>query len=56
MHEDLKIAPHVVEAVLSHVAHKGGVRGVYNKALYRADKRAALERWSALLMAAVNGG
>ena len=56
MHEDLGIPPHIVEAVLSHVAHKSGVRGVYNKALYRADKRAALERWNAALMAAVNGG
>jgi integrase len=55
MHEDLGIPPHVVEAVLGHVAHKSGVRGVYNKALYRADKRAALERWNAVLMAAVNG-
>ena len=36
--------------------HKAGVAGVYNKSLYRDDKRAALERWSAVLMATINGG
>ena len=56
MHEDMAIPPHIVEAVLGHVTHKGGSAGVYNKALYRTDKRAALERWNAVLMAAVNGG
>jgi integrase len=53
MNEDLRIMPHVVEAVLGHVVK--GVAGVYNKALYRDDKRTALERWNAMLMAAVNG-
>ena len=33
-----------------------GHRAVYNKSLYRDDKRAALERWNAVLMAVVNGG
>jgi integrase len=57
MHEDLGIAPHIVEAVLGHVGgHKTGVAGTYNKSLYRADKRAALEHWNAVLMAAVDGG
>jgi integrase len=39
--------PHIVEAVLGHVsgAAKRGVAGVYNKATYRAPKRAALARW-----------
>jgi integrase len=56
MHEVLSVAPHVVEACLGHVTHKSGVAGVYNKSLYRDDKRAALERWNAVLMAALNGG
>jgi integrase len=56
MHEDLGTPPHVVEAVLGHAGgHRAGVAGVYNKSLYRTDKRAALERWNAVLMAAVNG-
>jgi integrase len=43
MHERLGIAPHVVEAVINHVSgHKAGVAGVYNKAEYLFDKRAAL--------------
>ena len=38
--------PHVVEAIVNHVAgHKGGVAGIYNRAAYAAEKRAALELW-----------
>ena len=56
-HENLGVAPHIVESLLGHVGgHKAGIAGVYNKALYRDDKRAALERWNTALMAAVNGG
>jgi integrase len=55
--QDLQIPPHILEAVLSHVTgYKNGVTGHYNTSLYRDDKRAALERWNAVLMAAVNGG
>jgi integrase len=44
---DIGVLPHVVEAVLNHVSgHKAGVAGVYNRALYRAEKREALERWA----------
>ena len=44
---DLGIAPHVVEAVVNHVSgHKGGVAGVYNKSVYAAEKRQALDRWA----------
>jgi integrase len=44
---DLGVQPHVVEAVLNHVSgHKAGVAGVYNRSLYAAEKRAALELWA----------
>jgi hypothetical protein len=40
-----------VEAILGHVGgHKSGVGGVYNKALYLDQRRAALERWAAHVM------
>jgi integrase len=43
---ELGIAPHVVEAVVNHVSgHKGGVAGIYNRASYAGEKRAALDRW-----------
>ena len=44
---EIGIAPHVIEAVLNHVSGpKGGVAGVYNRASYAAEKKAALERWA----------
>ncbi len=47
MNEDLRIAPHVVEAVVNHVsgAAKAGVAGVYNRALYLDERRAACVAW-----------
>jgi integrase len=46
MVDDVKILPHVVEAVLNHISgHKGGVAGIYNRAVYRDEKREALDRW-----------
>jgi integrase len=40
------VQPHIVEAVLNHVSgHKGGVAGIYNRATYFAEKRAALDFW-----------
>jgi integrase len=51
MHERLGVAPHIVEAVLGHISgHRAGVAGTYNRALYRDDKRAALEKWTAHIM------
>jgi len=46
---ELGIAPpHIVEALVNHVSgHKGGVAGVYNKALYLKERREALELWAA---------
>ena len=43
---ELGVPPHIIEAVLNHVSgHKAGVAGVYNRALYAAEKRRALELW-----------
>jgi integrase len=40
--------PHVVEALLNHVSGKAkaGVAGIYNRASYREQKRAALAKWA----------
>lgn len=45
---EIGIAPHVVEACLNHVSGaKAGVAGTYNRAAYAAEKKVALERWTA---------
>lgn len=52
----LKIAPHVIEAVLNHKT--GVIRGVgavYNRYSYADEKRAALDAWSRKLDAIVTG-
>lgn len=42
--------PHVVEAILNHISgHRAGVAGIYNRAVYAAEKRDALDRWSAFV-------
>jgi integrase len=44
---DLGVLPHIVEAILNHVSgHKAGVAGVYNRATYATEKRAALDLWA----------
>ncbi|MDX7950497.1 integrase arm-type DNA-binding domain-containing protein [Lichenihabitans sp. Uapishka_5] len=44
---DLGVQPHVVEAVLNHISgHRAGVAGIYNRATYAAEKRAALALWA----------
>ena len=41
------VAPHVVEAILGHVGgHRAGVAGVYNRADYLEERRAALAHWA----------
>jgi integrase len=55
MHE-LGVLPHVVEATLNHISgHRAGVAGVYNKAVYAAEKRQALDRWAEHVTAIVEG-
>jgi integrase len=56
MHDELGIAPHIVEAVLNHVSgHRAGVAGVYNRAAYAKEKAVALARWAEHLGALVSG-
>jgi integrase len=53
---DLGVLPHVIEAVLNHISgHKAGVAGVYNRALYSAEKRQALDLWAAHVEALIAG-
>jgi integrase len=47
MNDRLGVLPHVVEAILNHVGGaKGGVAGVYNKALYLRERVEALNLWA----------
>ena len=56
MNDDLGVLPHVVEAILNHVSgSKGGVAGVYNKALYLRERVEALDLWADHLMSIVEG-
>jgi hypothetical protein len=44
---ELGVLPHIIEAVLNHVSgHKSGVAGIYNRARYEGEMRAALEQWA----------
>jgi hypothetical protein len=41
------VMPHIVEAVLNHVSGaRAGVAGVYNRAVYAEEKKAALAKWA----------
>jgi integrase len=56
MHDELGIAPHIVEAILNHVSgHRAGVAGTYNRAAYAKQKAEALVRWAEHLAAIVSG-
>ena len=47
---EMGIAPHVIEAIVNHVSgHKAGVAGVYNKAVYLPERKAALAAMGAAL-------
>ena len=46
----------MIEAVLNHVSgHKAGVAGIYNRALYAAEKRQALDLWSEHVRSLIEG-
>jgi integrase len=56
MADKLGVLPHVIEAVLNHVSgHKAGVAGVYNRASYEREVRAALLTWADHLESIVHG-
>ena len=44
---DLGVEPHIIEAVLNHYSgHRSGVSGVYNRAKYERQVRAAMALWN----------
>lgn len=49
---DMGVLPHIVEKALNHTLP--GVQAVYNRAEYLEERRDALERWSAWLLALVD--
>jgi integrase len=50
------ILPHVVESALNHVSgHKAGIGGVYNKARYSEQVKAALTLWADHVRSLVEG-
>jgi integrase len=56
LHDRFGVLPHVVEAILGHVGgHRGGVAGVYNKAIYLEERRRALQRWAEHIESLVTG-
>lgn len=58
MNDRLGVQPHVVEAVVNHMsgAAKAGVAGTYNKAIYLAERRAALLCWDGFIENARRNG
>jgi integrase len=53
---DLGVQPHVIEAVLNHVSgHRAGVAGIYNRAMYAAEKAQALDLWADYIAAVLAG-
>jgi len=51
MNEHLAIPPHVVESCVNHISGgaKAGIAGVYNKALYMTERKAAMLAWAEYL-------
>jgi integrase len=57
LHEELNIAPHVVEALLNHFSgHRSGSARPYNQAKYLPQMRQALALWEDHIRALVEGG
>jgi integrase len=47
---EIGIAPHIIEAVVNHISgHRGGIAGIYNRAVYMDERRRALEVWAKLV-------
>lgn len=44
---ELGVQPHIIEAILNHSSgHKAGVAGIYNRATYQREIKAALALWA----------
>jgi integrase len=53
---ELGIRPDVIELVVNHTSGlRGGIAGTYNRSELMAERRAALERWSAHIQGLVSG-
>jgi integrase len=51
---ELGVQPHIIEAAINHQSgHKAGVAGTYNRANYHAERKVALDKWAAHVMALV---
>lgn len=56
MNEELGIQPHVVEAVVNHASGiNSGVAGVYNRAQYLDERKAALTAWADYIEQIIKG-
>jgi integrase len=54
---EIGVEPHIVEAVLNHQSgHKGGIKGVYNRAKYKPMMTNALTKWAAHVSMLVGDG
>jgi integrase len=53
---EIGVAPHIVEAALNHVSGaRANVAGIYNRAKYAEEKKAALARWASYVEGIVEG-
>jgi integrase len=53
---ELGVQPHIIEAILNHVSgHKAGPAGIYNRATYQSEVKAALALWADHVRAVVEG-
>ena len=52
---NLGVRPDIIELVLNHAAHRGGISGVYNKSVYVREVRTALMMWSDHIASIVTG-
>jgi hypothetical protein len=51
---ELGVRPHIIEAAINHQSgQKVGIAGTYNRANYHAERKQALEKWAAHVMALV---
>jgi integrase len=57
MAEHGNVEPHIIEAILNHYSgHRSGPAGIYNRARYKTQIRAALTLWDDHLRSLIDGG